>query len=127
VPQGERLSDPLRAAEALQRDAATQGFDWNALADLWPKLHEEIAELQEAVDQGAARRLDELGDLLFMTVNIARHLGVDPAAALASANAKFQRRYGHVIAHADQLPPIGSAERLDRMEALWVEAKKVGL
>jgi uncharacterized protein YabN with tetrapyrrole methylase and pyrophosphatase domain len=123
------LSDPLREAERLQRDAALQGFDWSALADLWPKLQEEIAELQQVVEleQGSARRLDELGDLLFMAVNLARHLGVDPGAALASSNDKFRRRYGHVIAHADQLPPIGSPERLDRMEALWVEAKKLGL
>ncbi|WP_299696001.1 MazG nucleotide pyrophosphohydrolase domain-containing protein [Hydrocarboniphaga sp.] len=121
------MSDPLIEAEALQCDAALQGFDWNTLAELWPKLFEEIAELQEAVDQGAARRLDELGDLLFMVVNIARHLGADPAAALATANAKFRRRYGHVMAHAATLPPLGSPERLDRMEALWVEAKKLGL
>jgi uncharacterized protein YabN with tetrapyrrole methylase and pyrophosphatase domain len=121
------LSEPLRDAVELQREAAQQGFDWNALAELWPKLFEEIAELQEAVDQGAARRLDELGDLLFMAVNVARHLGVDPAAALEAANAKFRRRYGHVIAQASRLPPLGAPERLDRMEALWAEAKKLGL
>lgn len=121
--------DPLIDAQLLQRDAALQGFDWTDVAALWPKLFEEIGELQQVVDPGhsAARRLDELGDLLFMVVNIARHLGVDPAAALASSNAKFRRRYGHVIAHADQLPPVGSPERLERMEALWVEAKKLGL
>jgi uncharacterized protein YabN with tetrapyrrole methylase and pyrophosphatase domain len=119
--------DSLKQAEALQRAAAAQGFDWNALAELWPKLSEEIAELQEAVGQTPARRLDELGDLLFMVVNLARHLGVDPQAALQGANAKFQRRYAHVIAHADTLPPLGSPERLERMEALWVEAKRLGL
>jgi uncharacterized protein YabN with tetrapyrrole methylase and pyrophosphatase domain len=121
------MSEPLLDAITLQREAAAEGFDWNALADLWPKLFEEIAELQETVDQSAARRLDELGDLLFMVVNVARHLGVDPAAALAAANAKFRRRYGHVMAQASSLPPIGAPERLDRMEALWVEAKRLGL
>lgn len=121
------MSDPLRDAESLQRDAAAQGFDWNALEELWPKLFEEIAELQEAAGQGAERRLDELGDLLFMAVNLARHLGVDPAAALAAANAKFSRRYAHVIADAASLPPIGSPERLAQMEARWVAAKRLGL
>ncbi|WP_428309299.1 MazG nucleotide pyrophosphohydrolase domain-containing protein [Hydrocarboniphaga sp.] len=123
------MSDALREAERLQSEAALQGFDWANLADLWPKLQEEILELQQVVEQeqGSARRLDELGDLLFMAVNIARHLGVDPVAALASSNDKFRRRYGHVIAHADSLPAIGTPQRLDAMEALWVEAKKLGL
>ena len=121
------MNDPLQQAEALQREAAAQGFDWDALSDLWPKLFEEIAELQEAAMQGVDRRQDELGDLLFMAVNMARHLGVDPAAALTAANSKFQRRYGHVIAHASALPPLGSSERLQRMEALWIEAKRLGL
>ena len=116
--------DVLHQAARLQRDAALQGFDWTALADLWPKLDEEIAELKEAVAQTADRQLDELGDLLFMVVNIARHLGLDPADALAAANAKFARRYAYVIADAGALPPLGDPARLDAMEARWRQAKR---
>ncbi len=121
------MEDALKQAEALQCAAALEGFDWSTLADLWPKLDEEIVELREAATQSTDRRQDELGDLLFMAVNLARHLGVDPRAAMLAANAKFRRRYSHVIAHVDLLPALGAPERLERMEALWGEAKKLGL
>lgn len=115
------MNGPLERAAALQRDAADEGFDWSEIAELWPKLAEEIGELQEATTPDARR--EELGDLLFMVVNIARHLGVDPAAALERATAKFARRYAHIQAHAAQLPPLGDPQRLPAMEALWLEAK----
>ncbi len=121
------MSELLSIARQLQDDAAREGFDWHELAPLWDKLAEEIAELRETVDQTPARRQDELGDLLFVVVNLARHLGVDPAAALAGANDKFRRRYAHVMAQPEGLPPLGSPERLDAMEARWQQAKKLGL
>lgn len=123
------MSELLTISRELQEAAASEGFDWPDVAPLWDKIAEELGELREAVEQaqGAARRQDELGDLLFVIVNLARHLQVDPAAALAGANDKFRRRYGHVMAQAATLPPRGSAERLDRMEALWQEAKRLGL
>src|SRR5277367_2246534 len=86
----ESPDEPLCSALAMQIDAATQGFDWDDPAGLWDKLGEEIAELREARDP--AGRIEELGDLLFMVVNLARHFGVDPGTALRQANAKFQRR-----------------------------------
>ena len=116
-------SDPLSEALRLQLDAAAEGFDWADQAGLWDKLAEEIHELQQAPD--AANRQEELGDLLFMVVNLSRHLGVDAAAALAAANAKFRRRYVHVAQHLGELPPLGDPARLERMEALWQEAKKL--
>lgn len=116
-------SEPLAEALRLQLDAAAEGFDWNDPAGLWDKLAEEIAELRGAVT--AAGRAEELGDLLFMVVNLSRHLGIDPAAALAAASAKFSRRYAHVAAHIEGLPPLGDAARLERMEDLWQEAKKL--
>lgn len=119
--------EPLAQAQALQRDAAAQGFDWDRIEPLWDKLAEEIAELQAAVGEGARRREDELGDLLFMAVNIARHLGVDAVAALRAANAKFERRYRYVMQYAAELPPPGHPARLARMEALWLQAKRAGL
>jgi uncharacterized protein YabN with tetrapyrrole methylase and pyrophosphatase domain len=115
--------ETLHEALRLQREAAAEGFDWTDTAGLWDKLAEEIDELKQAAD--AAGRAEELGDLLFMVVNLARHLSVDPAAALAGANAKFSRRFGYILEHFNELPPRGDPGRLDHMEALWRRAKKL--
>ena len=115
--------EPLRRAARVQRAAARQGFDWpRGDPRLWRKLAEEIAELRRA-RHDPRLAAEELGDLLFMVVNLARHLRLDPAAALAQAIRKFERRYGHVQAHARTLPPRGHPRRLARMEALWQDAK----
>lgn len=108
----------------IQHQAAAHGFDWRALSELWGKLAEEIGELREAVTQGPDRVRDELGDLLFMAVNLARHLHVDPAEALTQANVKFNRRFAHILRHLEQLPAMGDPQRLDAMEALWQDAKR---
>lgn len=121
------MSEPLQEALVIQRAAALDGFDWRDLSELWAKLAEEIGELQEAASQGPERIRDELGDLLFMAVNLARHLGADPAAALAQANQKFQRRYAHVMKEPESLPAVGQPDRLDAMEARWQDAKRLGL
>ena len=118
------MSQVLEEALRLQREAAELGFDWRHLDELWDKLAEESAELREAAAQSREAAQDELGDLLFMAVNLARHLGVDAEAALAGANAKFRRRFAHVCAARDQLPPLGDPTRLDAMEARWLEAKR---
>jgi len=117
-------ADPLRRAVGVQRRAARQGFDW-PLGDpaLWRKLHEEIRELK-AVTRQRAKAREELGDLLFMVVNLSRHLKVDAGRALAQAIRKFERRYAHVIAQARSLPRKGDPRRLQRMEALWQQAKR---
>lgn len=99
-----------------------QGFDWPDAAGLWAKLAEEIAELKAATTP--AERREELGDLLFMVVNIARHLKVDAEAALAAATAKFDRRYAEVMRNAECLPPLGDARRLPEMERRWQDAKR---
>ncbi|HET8882181.1 MAG TPA: MazG nucleotide pyrophosphohydrolase domain-containing protein [Solimonas sp.] len=117
-------AEPLAEALRLQREAAALGFDWRRQDELWDKLAEEIGELREAVGEGPARIEDELGDLLFMAVNLARHLGVDARAALAGANAKFARRFAHVCDDLVGLPPIGDPRRLDAMEARWQDAKR---
>lgn len=118
------MSEPLDDAMQMQLEAAKLGFDWRHLDELWAKLAEEVGELKQAAGEGLDRSEDELGDLLFMVVNLARHLGVDPEHALHRANAKFRRRFGHVLQHLDHLPPLGDPQRLDRMEAYWLEAKR---
>ena len=116
--------DPLRRAARVQRGAARTGFDWPpGDPALWRKLHEEIRELKAVAGQRSKAR-EELGDLLFMAVNLARHLKVDAGAALGAAIRKFERRYAHVMKHARGLPPKGHPRRLARMEALWQEAKR---
>ncbi len=117
------MTESLQQALRLQLAAAAEGFDWTDPAGLWDKLAEEIAELQQAPD--AANRAEELGDLLFMVVNLSRHLGVDAAAALTAANAKFSRRYAYIQERLSELPALGDPLRLERMETLWQEAKKL--
>lgn len=117
-------TEPLQEAWRLQTQAAGLGFDWRHLGELWDKLAEEVDELKQAAVESRDAAEDELGDLLFMAVNLARHLHVDPATALARTNAKFVRRFAHVIAQLENLPPMGDPRRLDAMEALWQEAKR---
>lgn len=116
----------MAAALLLQRHAATLGFDWDKTGDLWKKLAEEIGELK-AVARQPEKAEDELGDLLFMAVNLARHLGVNAERALRGANRKFSRRFAYILKHGASLPPIGNKRRLIEMEKLWQRAKKQGL
>src|SRR5690606_12887793 len=95
----------LTRAIKLQNAAARVGFDWPSLAPVLAKLHEEIGELEselagpaKAGERDADAVAEELGDLLFVIANVARHLQVDPEAALRAANAKFIRRFRHIEA-----------------------------
>ena len=114
----------VRAAK-LQRRAARVGFDWPEPVQVLDKLDEEIAELRaELAGQANRDRLsDEIGDLLFAVVNLARHLELDGETALRQANAKFERRFRAI---EDALRArgrrLGDAS-LDEMEALWQQAK----
>lgn len=120
--------DPLRDSLTLQHEAATLGFDWNHADELWAKLAEEIGELREALARGdEGHILDEFGDLLFVAVNLSRHLRVDPARALAHANAKFRRRFAVVMAGRAQWERLQGPAKLDAMERLWQQAKHQGL
>ncbi len=108
----------LLRAEKLQRRAARTGFDWPDAAGPRAKITEEIGEVEDAAD--AAARADEIGDLLFATVNWARHLGVDPEAALRGANAKFERRFRAMeTAAGDGFAGLPLAEK----DALWERVK----
>jgi MazG family protein len=114
----------VRAAK-LQRRAARVGFDWPEPAQVLDKLDEEIAELRtELKDQASVDRLtDEIGDLLFAVVNLARHLEVDGEAALRQANAKFERRFRAIEEALRARGRRLEDASLDEMEALWQQTK----
>ena len=114
----------VRAAK-LQRRAAQVGFDWPQATEVLDKLDEEISELRAEIEQGAsAERLsDEIGDLLFAAVNLARHLDVDGETALRQANAKFERRFRAIEEALRSRGRRLEDASLDEMEALWQEAK----
>jgi len=109
----------LKRAEKLQKRAARIGFDWPDISGPRAKIDEELAEIERA--EGAAERSAELGDLLFSVVNYARHLDVDPEAALREAAARFEKRFRMVEALADK--PLSSMH-IDELEALWQRAKR---
>ena len=107
----------LERAAKLQRRAARVGFDWPDQSGPRAKIEEELAELDAETDHH--RMLDEFGDLLFAAVNLARHLNIEPEAALRQANRKFEERFRAIE------KTTGFAEMsLDEKEALWMQAKK---
>jgi ATP diphosphatase len=109
----------LKRAEKLQRRAARVGFDWPDAGGPRAKIAEELAELDASSNQ--AERVHELGDLLFSAVNLARHLGIDPEAALRDANERFERRFRRVEEIADK--PLADMD-IYALEALWQRAKR---
>jgi nucleoside triphosphate diphosphatase len=119
----------LTRAVKLQTKAARVGFDWPSLDPVLAKAEEELAELKVAradADSGAAstgKVVEEFGDLLFVMANIARHLKIDPEAALRDANVKFIRRFGKIEAalRAEGRSPQDAT--LEEMDQLWDEAK----
>ncbi len=115
----------MTRALKLQEKAGRVGFDWNDAGAVLDKIREETAEVSEALAQGGIAAIqDEVGDLLFAAVNLARHAGVDPEAALRGTNAKFTRRFGYVEAALAAQGKRPQQASLDEMEALWVEAKR---
>ncbi|MFS8085541.1 MAG: nucleoside triphosphate pyrophosphohydrolase [Acidobacteriota bacterium] len=106
----------LERANKLQKRAARTGFDWPDASGARAKVDEELAELD--AEQAQARREEELGDLLFAVVNLARKLKIEPEAALRAANAKFERRFRQI-----ETAPGFETLNLDEMEQLWVKAK----
>lgn len=107
----------LERAEKLQRRAARTGFDWPDHEGARSKVLEELAELDG--EQDPERRTEEMGDLLFAVVNLARKLGIAPEAALRQANHKFEHRFRTI-----ETEPGFTAMPLDEKEALWTAAKR---
>ena len=110
----------------LQKRAATVGFDWPSVDPVFAKLHEELEEVRAEFAAGAdPRRLtDEIGDVLFVCVNLARHAGVDVSAALRGANAKFERRFRRMEQLAAAAGEGLACKSLAEQDALWDAAKR---
>ena len=111
----------LMRAEKLQRRASSVGFDWNNADLVIDKIAEEAREVAGAQTQ--AEREEEVGDLLFVVANLARHLKVDPEVALRAANAKFVRRFKHIERELAAHGTTPEAASLQEMEELWQQAK----
>ncbi len=119
----------LTRALKLQRRAARAGFDWpaeSAVGEIEAKLAEELGEIKTAIAHGERKAIEgECGDLLFVCVNLLRHLDIDPETALRATNAKFERRFQAV---EDRLRAAGicdlASAGLDRLEAVWVAVKE---
>ncbi len=115
----------LTRAVKLQKKAAKVGFDWGAVEPVLAKIEEEIAEIRhEIATQAPSERLaDELGDVLFAVANLARHLKLDPEAALRGTNAKFERRFRRIEAWLAEDGRTPADSTLAEMDALWERAK----
>lgn len=116
----------LTRALKLQNRAARVGFDWPQAVQVLDKIEEEVGEVRAEIDQNAPReRLeDEMGDLLFACVNLARKLKIDPETALRRGNAKFERRFRSIEADLAVTGRRPEQSSLDEMEALWIKAKQ---
>ena len=119
---------PLLRAYKIQKKAAKKGFDWKDSEGPWGKIQEEIAELKEASSTKTQEEIqEELGDVLFSVVNLARHLKVDPVLALASTNEKFKRRFSYVEEKMESSGIEMNQENLEIMDKFWDEGKALGL
>jgi XTP/dITP diphosphohydrolase len=130
-PLSDRLAGKLRGQPALagamtiSRKAAAAGFEWDAIDGVWTKVHEELDELKEAVAEAQAsgdpsHAQEELGDLLFTLVNVARWCGLDPEAGLAGTNRRFLDRFSRVEA---ALGGDLQGRSIQELEGLWQQAK----
>ena len=112
----------LKRAQKIQKRVAKQGFDWPEVSQVWEKLDEESAEIKEAADSGDQMQVEEeIGDLLFVCVNLARHYKVDADMALRRANNKFETRFRRV----EEMAQHSIAEHsLEQLEIYWQASKK---
>lgn len=122
----------LMEAHQLSTKAARVGFDWKSVDDIFDKLQEEIEELRSAIKEHAnlkdeathARVREEMGDLLFAATNIARHMQVEPEAALKLTNRKFRRRFAFIETSLHDRGQAFDQTSIDELEELWQEAKR---
>lgn len=123
-----RALPALSRAAKLQKRAAQVGFDWNETEAVLDKMEEELTELREAIRSGdKAAVADEMGDMLFAQVNLARHLGVNPEHAVRGTNQKFERRFSYVEDQVMASKRDWETFSLEELDAFWDQAKAKGL
>jgi len=118
----ERLPAVMEAFQMTTK-ASRVGFDWPDVPSVLAKLDEETGELRQAIGGDRRQVAEEVGDLLFSAVNVARKLGVDPESALKAANRKFRRRFRYVEEKLREQGTTPAEAGLRRMDALWDESK----
>jgi len=114
---------PLLKAFVFGQKAAKVGFDWTSPAEIMPKLYEELAEVEEVLESGGERLQEELGDLLFVVVNLVRLSGFEPGRVLNRANMKFSRRFRFMEQQALSQGSNLTTFTLEKQEILWQQAK----
>jgi tetrapyrrole methylase family protein / MazG family protein len=120
-----RALPALVEAQQIASRAAHVGFDWDNPDQVLEKLHEELAEFDAARRGAMQEEMEgELGDMLFVLVNLARFVNVDPEQALRKTNAKFRARFGYIERKLGERGKSPEAATLDEMEALWQESKR---
>ena len=134
LPQGTERSGTLDGVPAglpaltrafkLQAKASEVGFDWNDPKAVVSKIFEEAEELTSSISSQPEQALEEMGDLLFAMVNLARHYKLDPESALRAANAKFERRFASIESALARRGKTPAESTLAEMDALWDEAKR---
>jgi ATP diphosphatase len=117
----------LTRADKLQKRASRVGFDWPSIHGVSDKVEEELDELREEIknNAGADALMDEAGDLLFAAVNLVRHAGIDPEAALRQGNRKFSRRFRMVERLSEAAGKTVAATDLDTLDRYWDEVKEL--
>ena len=114
----------LARAQSITRRAAHLGFDWPKIEPVWDKVEEEIKELKSATASGDKNRTgEELGDLLFSLVNLARFLDIEAEDALAQTIDRFTRRFHHIETRLREADKSFEQSSLEEMDRFWEEAK----
>jgi MazG family protein len=120
-----RALPALVEGQQIAGRAAGVGFDWDNAGQVLEKLSEEVTEFEAARRSGDPVQLeDEIGDLLFVLVNLARFVNVDPEQALRRTNAKFRQRFGYIERRLAERGRKPEESNIEEMEALWQEAKR---
>ncbi len=123
-----RTLPALIKAYRIQEKAANIGFDWDDRSQVWSKLSEEIGEFSKEVDGMSRNRMEEeMGDVLFSIINVARHYGINPENALDKTNAKFIRRFNYLENQVESSGRKLADMTLEEMDRYWNEAKSKGL
>ena len=120
-----RALPAMERARKLQKRVAQVGFDWTEIAPVLEKLKEEVAEFEEALANGDPERMsDELGDVLFAAINLARHANIEPEVALRSTNRRFETRFKWIETALSKQGKVFKDASLEELDALWNQAKE---